>query len=61
MEELMKDWDAIINASGLGIPADQIERIAKPLAALEAAFRPLTGTLTFQDEPAAIFDAEEAE
>ena len=57
----MKDWDAIIKASGLGIPADQIERIAKPLAALEAAFRPLTGTLTFQDEPAAIFDAEEAE
>ena len=57
----MKDWDAIVKASGLGIPADQIERIAKPLTALETAFRPLAATLSFQDEPAAIFDAEEAE
>jgi hypothetical protein len=57
----MKDWDGIVKASGLGIPADQVERIAKPLASLEAAFRPLAGTLTFQDEPASIFDAEEGE
>jgi hypothetical protein len=55
----MKDWNGIVVASGLGIPADEVGRIAKPLDSLEAAFRPLTASLTFADEPAAIFDPSE--
>lgn len=44
------------------IPADQLDRAVKILDALEAAFRPLARTLTFDEEPATTFDAaEEAE
>jgi len=55
----VKDWNGIVAASGLGIPAEDVERIVKPLESLDAAFRPLAGTLTFMDEPATIFDAAE--
>ena len=46
-------------AGGLGIPAAEMARIVKPLESLETAFRPLAETLSFADEPAAIFDAAE--
>lgn len=55
----MKDWNAIAAASGAGIPASDIPRIVKPLAALEEAFRPLAESLHFDDEPATTFDAAE--
>ena len=57
----MKNWSDIAAASGLGIPADQAQRIAAPLDALEAAFRPLARGLSFADEPAAVFDPSENE
>ena len=55
----MKDWSAIAAASGLGIPAPEVERIVKPLDGLEQAFRPLADSLKFDDEPATAFDAAE--
>jgi hypothetical protein len=55
----VKDWNGIVTACGFGIPAEDVARVVKPLAALEETFRPLARTLTFADEPAAIFDALE--
>ena len=55
----MKDWSALAAASGLEIPSAQIERIVKPLEALEEAFRPLAAGLTFDAEPAVMFSAGE--
>lgn len=46
-------------ASGGGIPAEDIERATKPLEGLEQVFRPLAGSLRFDEEPAIIFDAVE--
>ena len=46
-------------AAALGIPREQMERVAKPLEALEAAFRPAAATLEFDEEPATTFDAAE--
>jgi hypothetical protein len=58
----MKDWSALAAASGIDIPRADIERIVKPLQALEDAFRPLARTLSIADEPAVIIDpAEDAE
>ena len=54
----MKNWSALAAASGLDIPAADLERIGKPLDGLEQAFRPLADGLTFGDEPAVLFDAE---
>ncbi|MGA2723047.1 MAG: hypothetical protein ABSG79_11620 [Bryobacteraceae bacterium] len=48
----MKDWKAIAKASGLEVDAAQLNRIAEPLEALEAAFRPLANRLTPDVEPA---------
>jgi hypothetical protein len=56
----MKSWNAIVAASGLDIPTADIDRIAKPLQALEETFRPLAARLTIADEPATIFSVEEA-
>jgi hypothetical protein len=55
----MKDWNAIAAASGAGIPAGEIDRVAKPLASLEASFRPLAASLRFDDEPAPTFHPAE--
>jgi hypothetical protein len=49
----MNAWDEI--------PASDRERIRKTLAALDETFRPLAETLRFDDEPAVIFHAEDAE
>ena len=55
----MKDWKAIAKASGLAIDATQLTRIAEPLEALEAAFRPLVKDLTPGLEPATGLRLEE--
>ena len=49
----MKDWKKISEAAGLNIP--DMERIAGPLSALEASFRPLLATVPHDAEPAVIF------
>lgn len=46
-------------AAAAGVPPDQIERVTRPLEALEAVFRPLADSLTFDEEPATTFDAAE--
>jgi hypothetical protein len=51
----MKDWTLIAKASGLAIPAKELDRIAQPLNALEESFRPLVSSLTPDMEPAAVF------
>ncbi|MGA2769393.1 MAG: hypothetical protein ABSG26_01125 [Bryobacteraceae bacterium] len=47
----MKDWRAIAKASGLEVDPAELNRIAEPLEALEAAFRPLVKDLTPDVEP----------
>ena len=42
----------IAKAGGLEIPAGDFDRIAPPLDALEAAFRPLVEDLPYDLEPA---------
>ena len=46
-------------AAAAGVPPDQIERVTRPLEALEAVFRPLAASLTFDEEPATTFEAAE--
>ncbi|MCL6645994.1 MAG: hypothetical protein K6U88_13680 [Dehalococcoidia bacterium] len=48
----MKDWRRLAEALNLGIPEPDLERIERPLDALEASFRPLLATLPLQTEPA---------
>jgi hypothetical protein len=55
----MTDFRAIARARGLDIPEDQLDRIARPLELLEAAFRPLTTDLPPSLEPASGFDPED--
>ena len=52
------DWSALAKARGIEIPAADLELIAQRLDALEAAFRPLAGKLTPDQEPAATFRAD---
>ena len=55
----MKDWRAIAKASGIEVDSTQLDRIAGPLEALEAAFRPLVNGLTPDMEPATGLRLEE--
>ena len=55
----MKNWSAIAAANGIDLPPAGIDRIVKPLEALEQAFRPLAETLTIADEPAFLLDPRE--
>ena len=55
----MKDWRAIAKASGLEVGPAEIDRIAEPLEALEADFRPLVKGLAPGVEPATGFRIEE--
>jgi len=55
----MKDWNLMAKAAGLDIPAQEADRLAGPLNALEDAFRPLVRSLTPEMEPAAAFRADE--
>lgn len=51
----MTDWKTLAAARCPDIPADAVARMVPALEALEAAFRPLTGQLTPDDEPAIVF------
>jgi hypothetical protein len=55
----MTDWKSVAQARHLDIPETELERIAAPLDELEETFRPLTDTLTYGVDPAAIFEADE--
>jgi hypothetical protein len=55
----MKDWPLLAKAGGLQIPAQELDRLAQPLNALEEVFRPLVRNLTPDMEPAATFRADE--
>lgn len=52
----MTDWNLLAEAQGAGIPAEELARVTAPLAALEAAFRPLVADLAEGLEPAIVFD-----
>lgn len=52
------DWKALSQARRLDIPEGEVEAIASRLDALEAALRPLTRTLTPDQEPALLFRAD---
>ena len=60
---MTKDWKIIARASGLTIPAADVDRIAPALDALETAFRPLVRTLGPEADLAVVFqpDAEDGE
>ena len=51
----MKDWSAIAAASGLGIPASDLERITKPLDGLERDFRHAERVLNRDERLASLF------
>jgi hypothetical protein len=53
----MADYRA--RAAAEGIPAEQVERVLRPLEGLEPAFRTLADSLTFDEEPAVTFRPEE--
>jgi hypothetical protein len=55
----MKDWKAIAKASGMEVDPAQLNRVAGPLEALEAAFRPLVKDLDPGVEPATGWRLEE--
>lgn len=48
----MKDWRRLAEALNLGIPEADLERLERPLEALEASFRPLVASLPLETEPA---------
>jgi hypothetical protein len=53
----MTDWKALARARQLNIPEPEVERLAAPLDALEAAFRPLARALPHDVEPAIVYRA----
>jgi hypothetical protein len=55
----MKDWRAIAKAGCPGIPAEEMDRIAAALEALEETFRPLVNDLPPDLEPCLEVGAEE--
>jgi len=55
----MKDWASIAKAQGLILSAQEADRIAQALGALERTFQPLTANLPPELEPAFEFHAEE--
>ena len=57
----MKNWKAIAEASGLDLPARDVDRITQPLDALEEAFRPLVRNLSPEVEPAFRLQLEDCE
>jgi len=59
----MKDWKRLAEASGLDIPADQLERVSAALEPLEAAFRRALERVPHETEPAVGFGfpAEESQ
>jgi hypothetical protein len=56
---IVKDWKAIAAANGLDLKGPELDRLVQTLAALDAAFRPLTADLSPEIEPATVFEAGE--
>lgn len=56
---VVKDWRTIAKASGLDLPALDLDRIAQPLDSLEATFRPLVQDLDPEVEPIFCFQPGE--
>jgi len=55
---MTKDWKKIARASGLTIPAADVDRIAPALDALETAFRLLVRAIGPETDPAVVFRAD---
>jgi len=55
---MTKDWKKIARASGLTIPAAEVDRIAPALDALETAFRPLVAAIGPETDLAVVFQAD---
>jgi hypothetical protein len=55
---MTKDWKKIARASGLTIPAADVDRIAPALDALETAFRALVRAIGPETDPAVVFRAD---
>ena len=51
----MKNWKHIAEASGLDIPAADLDKISPLLDALELTFRPLVDALDEENESSLIF------
>lgn len=54
----MTDWLALAKAMHPDIPAEQAEKLAPILAALEQRFQPLAAVLPIEAESATVFLAE---
>ena len=54
----MRDWANIAKAQGLDLPAQEADRIAQALEALELTFQPLTKDLPPELEPDSEFHME---
>ena len=50
-----RDWRRAAAAYGVEIPEAELERVTAPLDTLEAAFRPLAGSIPQEIEPAVVF------
>jgi hypothetical protein len=55
----MKSWADIAKAHGIDLSAQESDRIAKALTALEHTFQPLTSQLAPELEPASDFHMED--
>jgi hypothetical protein len=53
-----RDWKSLAKASGLNIPAKELDALGPPLEALEEAFRPLVKDLSPDLEPIQSFRVE---
>lgn len=54
----MKNWREVAQARDLGIPPQELDRVAAPLETLEQAFRPLVRALSPEMEPAFEFHTD---
>ena len=53
----MKNWKLLAEASGLGIPEADLERLVPPLQGLDEAFRKVATSFPPDTDSAQIFDA----
>ena len=57
----MKNWRKVSAAFGIELPEDQLAHAGAVLDGLEQSFRPLTRQLTFEDDSAAQFNANQTD
>ena len=53
-----KNWRVIAEGNGLDVPAEDLEKIAPALTALENSFRALAGIIRLETEPAVTLSPE---